>query len=124
MNHVAKSSKLKVAGIYRFKTAKLQTLPKLAGESQIKIARSPLLPHVHKKERKFLSDYQNWPRITRNTSLNGQDLAHYKQEKSKKLHPSDGERLTLTQDCADECSFIYHKHSNTTVFGKADYTFV
>jgi len=52
LNHVEKSNKLKVAGIYRFKIPKLQTFHKLAGEIQMKITRNHLLPHVHKKGRK------------------------------------------------------------------------
>lgn len=51
MNHVAKLTKLKVAEIYKFKIPKSQALHKLARESEIKITRNLLLPHVHKKER-------------------------------------------------------------------------
>ena len=50
LNYVAKSTKLKVAGIYRFEIPELQTFGKLAGESQ-KITTNPLLPDVHKMER-------------------------------------------------------------------------
>lgn len=52
LNHVAKSTKLKVAGIYRFKIRKLQPFHKLGRESQIKFTRNPLLPHIHKNKRK------------------------------------------------------------------------
>lgn len=105
----------------------LQIFCKLAGKSQIKIARSPLLPYDHKKERnKVLNIIKSVPISLKVQVGMDKHFACYKQEKSKKPYPPAVKRLTLIQDCADECSSIActPKSNNTLILAKAEHIFV